>query len=390
MTPTRLVPARCPPAGATARTAARNRYVRAAGAHLAVQLGAVLVLWIMASWHDLDLFGRLTAWDGQWYLDLARHGYGGVADLDTDPSFPAAPLAFFPLFPMLTSLAATLPLVNITAGAILVSLTAGSVAACGLLRLADHIDGRRRVGMLLVVLHAGAPMAITFSMSYTEALFVAFAVWSLVGVLERNWLLAGVSCAWAGFTRSTASVLIIVVMVAALIAVWRGRDRRQALACAVMCPAGLAGYWTYVAVETGSLTGWQDIEERGWGLTWDWGARTVQWFPRALMTEQAVMTVGVAALLIIALTLTIRCARIGLPWPLVSYAAGVVALVIGTAGLEMTKARLLLPAACVLLIPVAVRLADRRRARMVGGAAAIVAPAVWYSAQSLTIWPLAI
>src|SRR4030081_2931167 len=103
-------------------------------------------------------------------------------------------------------------------------------------------------------------MGIALSMACTEAMFTAFAAWALVGVLERQWLLAGLCCFFAGLTRPTASVLVVVVVVAALVAAYRGWDRWWALACALLSPIGLLGYWALVAARTGSLTGWWGLE----------------------------------------------------------------------------------------------------------------------------------
>ncbi|WIX76655.1 hypothetical protein QRX50_35130 [Amycolatopsis carbonis] len=84
-----------------------------------------------------------------------------------------------------------------TAADLIVSTVAGIAAACGLYRI-GRLVSLPRVGLLLAVLWAGAPMAITASMVMTESLFTARAVWALVGVLERNWFLTGSATVFAG------------------------------------------------------------------------------------------------------------------------------------------------------------------------------------------------
>lgn len=372
------------------RRIAANPDARAVAVHLTVQALGVIVLALFTGWHDLDLLGRFTAWDGQWYLQIAENGYEGVTGLS--PSFENASLAFFPLYPMLISLVALLPGVGHIAAGLMISVAAGSIAACGLVRLARHVDPRPTVGLLLVALWAAAPMAITLSMVYTEALFSALAIWALVGVLERNWWVAAACCFYAGTVRSTAGALIAVVVVAALIAAWResGRARWHAVSCAVVSPLGLLGYWGYVATETGSLTGWADIEQRGWDMNFDFGAETAAWFVATLATGSSVMMLGAAVLLIAAAVLVGVCLYQRVPWPLTAYGALVLALVIGTGGLEMTKPRLLLVGSWALLIPVAVGLTNRQRPAMLGGAVALAALGVWFSAYSLTAWQYAI
>ena len=73
------------------------------------------------------------------------------------------------------------------------------MAAYGLTRLGELVPGgSRRAGLLLVGLFAAAPMGVVLSMTYTEALFCALTAWALVGVLRRQWVLAGAVHAGGG------------------------------------------------------------------------------------------------------------------------------------------------------------------------------------------------
>ncbi|EMD22938.1 hypothetical protein [Amycolatopsis azurea] len=362
-------------------------YLRAVAAYLAVRVLGVAMLAVMAAPRDLPLLERLSAWDGWWYLQIAERNYGGVPEpLDAAGElFPAAPMGFFPLYPGAMRVLGELGLPLLAAG-LVVSTGAGVVAACGLQRIGERFGGQR-VGLVLVVLWAGAPMSITQSMVYTESLFVALAAWSLVGVLERRFGMAAVCTMFAGLTRSTAVVLVAVVVVAAVLAATRGRgrDRWQLLGWAAIAPLGLAGYWGFVAARTGSLTGWQDIELRGWGVRWDWGREAAEYTVRLLTREGSrfetlVLFVTVAAVILGAVMIARR-----MPWPLVAYGIGVAVLAIGTAGFPQMRGRFLLPA-FVLLLPVAVGLAKRRPSTAVAVAAAFVLFGCWYSAYSLTAW----
>src|SRR5699024_4788716 len=284
------LPERAPGAVSLLTRARGNAYVRALAVYLGVQALGVLVLALLSAWHGLGLLDRLTAWDGKWYLDIATNGYDGVSG--HTPSFEHAALAFFPLYPLLITLVAGIPGVTPAAAALTISVSAGATAACGIVRIARAVDARPAVGLLLVALWAGAPMAIVLSMAYTEALFSALAVWALVGLLARNWLLAATCCLLAGTVRAVGGALIGTVAVAALCTAWRepGSQRWKALACLVTCPLGLVGYWTYVAVRTGDVTGWSDIEQRGWGMGFDFGVETAEWLVRTLATGSSVMT----------------------------------------------------------------------------------------------------
>jgi hypothetical protein len=56
----------------------RRPYAQAIGVYLAVRTVGVAVLAVMSAHNHQPLLDRLTAWDGQWYLELAELGYQGV------------------------------------------------------------------------------------------------------------------------------------------------------------------------------------------------------------------------------------------------------------------------------------------------------------------------
>lgn len=374
----------------------RRPYLQAIAAYLVVRTFSVALLVLFASHFDKSLLDRLTAWDGQWYLSIAEHGYRGITRglVDAAGQFaPHTPLAFFPAYPKTLSVLATVTGCSDTTAALTLSLVAGVVAACGIYRIGRIVDGRPRVGILLVTLWAGAPMAITLSMAYTEALFSAFAAWTLVAVLERRWLLAGLCCLGAGLTRSTAVVLIGVVILAALVEVCRKRAHWPEVVCIFLCPLGLLGYWLYVADVTGSWTGWFDLERRGWSTRFDGGQETLGFVKTMLVSGTSVMetltVLVVLATVVLAVLLAKSSFTARVPWQLTVYGAGIVVLIAGTAGLPFAKARFLLPA-FTLLLPVAVGLAGRRRSTQIAAATGFVLLGCWFSAYSLTGWRYAI
>jgi hypothetical protein len=372
---------------ATVASLARRPYPQAIAIYIAVRLIGVVVLAVMAAHNHQALLDRLTAWDGKWYLDIANLGYRGITD-KTDAHnqpLPNAPWAFFPLYPFFVSLLSMAPGVSTVAAALALSLGAGVAAACALVRIGRLFYPRRPIGLILVALWAGAPMGIALSMTYTEAMFTALAAWALVGVLERNWLLAGTCCIAAGLTRPTASVLVAVVVVAALIAAYRGRDRWWALGCALLSPIGLLGYWAAVAAQTGSLTGWWDLERVGWNTKFDFGVEATQFIGKALLTDKSVMQTLVALLVLTAVALAVLTVTNRLPWPLAAYGIGVVVMVVCTAGLPAAKVRFLLPG-FTLLLPIALGLVNRKPKTIVLSLAAWVLIGAWFSANSLTGW----
>lgn len=369
----------------------RSGYVHAAVLYLVARLVSVGALAAMAAPRNLPLGDRLQAWDGWWYLQIAEHDYTGVSNpLDAAGlPYPDASYGYFPLYPALTGLLEKLPGVTYFGAGILLSTLAGIAAATAMYRIGRLVHSPR-AGLLLAVLWGAAPMAIAESMVMTEALFTALAAWALAGVLERKWYLAAFATLFAGLTRSTACVLVAVVIIAAAIDVWRNKQRWNALLCVFVAPLGLLGYWMFVAVQTGSLTGWQDVELRGWNTRFDTGAEAWQWITHTLFTsgnawETLVVLVTLTAVALAVITVTDR----RVPWPLAAYAVGVVVLVLCSAGLPALKSRFLLPD-FALLLPVAMGLAGRKRSTMIAATTVFVLVGAWYSAYSLTVWKYAI
>lgn len=367
-------------------------HARAVAVYLVVRVVGVGMLAAMAAASDNDnsVIDWLTAWDGGWYLGLAEYGYRDLdGGLDGRGEFTKnyTAYAFFPLYPALVSTLARLPFLGIVSSALLLNVVFGAIAACGVVRLARLAGYGPRVGLILVALWAGAPMAISMSMAYTEALFIALAVWALVEVLERNWAYAGLYCIGAGLTRSTAVVLIAVVVLAALVSLARGRESAlSSLTCVLLAPLGLLGYWAHVASETGSLTGWFGVQQ-GWHSELDFGRHTFEWVSKTLSTGTSVMDVGAVLILGIAAVLAALAGVMRLPWPLVLYGAGFALFVVSFSGLMAAKPRFIFPAAVVLLLPVAIGLANRTRPTMLASVGVMVLLGGWYSAYSLVGWP---
>lgn len=367
-----------------------------AAVYLAVRMVGLAVLVVFAAANDTTVTDALTAWDGQWYLGIASGGYtdvplglvdaNGVRDATT-------PYAFFPGYPYLVRWAAWLPGVGLVSAGIVISLLSGVLAAYALMRIGAAVSTvpghRKRTGMLLVALFAAAPMAVALSMTYSEALFCALAAWALVGVLERRWLLAGLSCLGAGLVRPTATALVLTVLLAALVAIVTRRDRWWPWLGAALAPLGLVGYLAVVGVVTGQLLGWFALQQRGWESTFDGGAATARFAIEALTSSRdgpLLITIGVLAA---ALVLAGVGVRMRLPWPLLVYGFLVLLMDIGSNGLMNSKARLLLPA-FTLLIPLAVALARRRPMTAVVSVAGVSVFSAWFGAHALTVWPYAI
>jgi Dolichyl-phosphate-mannose-protein mannosyltransferase len=181
-------------------------------------------------------WGGFGAFDGQWYLLIARDGYG--------PPPPAEVATHWPFFPVLPGVIRGLSSLGLDpqGAATVFNHLIFLLALAGLWRLARrHVS--HRAAQLAVWSLALFPGAFIFSMVYPSAIFLAACVWAFLLAEERHDVLAGVVVAAAALARPNGIVLAVALLFAV-------RSLRRALvvcgpgvaALGVWC--GLCWYWT--------------------------------------------------------------------------------------------------------------------------------------------------
>lgn len=168
--------------------------------YLAVQAGVVGVLWGFSVLHHHPL--DLHPWDGDWYLEIAKHGYLGVDRQMADAyghRTQFTPMAFFPGYPIIFAVVAKGLGGDYVAGGVVVSVVAGAAAVTGVARLVGMVTRSQRTALTVVVLFAAAPMSVVYALVYPEALLAAASVWALVCVVQCRWWFAGPLAALAGW-----------------------------------------------------------------------------------------------------------------------------------------------------------------------------------------------
>ncbi|MEZ0090670.1 glycosyltransferase family 39 protein [Streptacidiphilus sp. EB129] len=336
-------------------------------AYAAVRLVGLLIAALYGSAHQTTMLNRLGSfWDAGWYVRIVQTGYSVGDGFIGNYGIPYSPRAFFPLFPWLAD-----PLnriLGLTPGTalVLVSCLAGLAAAWGVYAVADLVHGRR-AGVIAAVLWGVLPLAILENAAYSEALFTAFAAWTLYAVLARNWIWAGALCVLTGLTRPSAMAVTAAVAVAALVELYRIRRGRvtdvhwsRPLLAGLASPLGWGGYMLYVGWTQGSLTGYLHIQ-KAWNSSFDGGVSTLHWFNQVLLSGQAeslsnvveALTV-IGYLVLFAITLVHRQ-----PVALMVYSACLLVISLGNGSPYPPLARFLLPA-FPLLFPLAAALARSR------------------------------
>lgn len=360
--------------------------------HALARVIGLAVLTLMAHTAHQDPVSQLASWDGGWYVRIAQQGYARQLDLTAQGT---GSLAFYPLYPALIRVVSAVGGVSGVTAGVLISEVAAAVAAAGLYTLAARLWDRR-VAVLIVLLWSAQPLSIVLCMVYTEALFTALAVWALVALHRRNWPAAGMLALLAGLSRTSGLGVGAAVAAYAGWLWWRReqRSRWQPIA-AVLALAGAPLWWLLVGLRVDRLDAWFVVQDRIWGSRWDWGASVFSLGAR-LFSQQtrysgdAVFVIAVTyALLILAVVLLVEIVVRRTWWPLIVYAAVLLALTIGSDGFINAKPRFLVPI-FPLLIPLATALAGApRRVQLVVGGAVVLASA-WFGAYLLVVWEYSI
>jgi hypothetical protein len=292
-----------------------------------------------------SLWGWMTrGFDGGWYEAIAAHGYSHALVLK-------GAYMWFPGYPAVIAGLAWIPGMGIARAGVAVTLMSGLAAAWGIARLGMKLTGDSRVSLLMVALWGTAPGSMVLSMTYSEALFTALAVWALVAVVEQRWLTAGAATIAAGTVHSTAVVLVAAVAVGALIVTWESARRHswrcvswRPVAAAFMAPLGLVGYGAFVSMKLGRVDGWVSEEKKN-GVSFDWGTSTARLVRATVLDWPRPYTLLAVLVILAALVVAAWSLTEPIPVYLRVYTLGVVLLAVMTNALFLgSKPRFLLPA----------------------------------------------
>jgi hypothetical protein len=227
------------------------------------------------------MVGVWQRWDACWYTKIATYGY--------EPS--ELSVNFWPLFPALTAIVA-IPFAGAVAlSGLIVSAVAYVAAMIGLFRLVRR-DVNGAVALRTMVLITIFPTAFFLFAPFTEATFLALAVWTLLAARERHWAWAFVLGALATLTRIQGIFLTPVIgweaLAAAGLLAWRPwRDVRLPpldwgpLVQGVVASIGpIVGFLSFIAFST-AVAGQSPLDtQAAWGgkdFHWPWEVAAASW-----------------------------------------------------------------------------------------------------------------
>lgn len=361
----------------------------AALVYLASRVVTFASAWLASLVTGRPLARVLSSWDGNWYIAATLFGYPRTAAegsfVEGTGARVESPIAFFPLYPLVTrALRWVLPLSPYEA-AVLASLFFGGVAALLVWLIAAQVFDRR-VADRTVVLFCFFPGAFVLSWVYAEALMLALAAACLLALLRRRWLLAGLAAALAGATRPNALALVLACAWVAGVAVWKRREWR-ALVAPALAPIGALAYFAFLWRHTGDPFVWFYVQRHGWGEGIDFGRHNLEValdFVTDPLSDPLTFIVGLGLALVIFTVVLLVRAR--LPGALNVYALGLLGLTLASQTLS-ARPRFIL-SAFPLLIPLAKAVKGTAFAALAsafGGCMAILG--VLYALQKGNIYP---
>ena len=185
-----------------------------------------------------ELEHGLLSWDGAWYHDIARYGYGGV---------PLEGLRFFPLHPLLGKILSYPLLGNEGLGLIVVANALALVAGALLHRLALEETGDAALARRSAWYLALFPSAFVLVWGYSESLLLVASIGVFLALRRRWWWWAAGLGAVAGLSRPVGLLLVMPVAIVVAQDWRRGRrtDTGPRLAAVVGPLAGALLYLVY-------------------------------------------------------------------------------------------------------------------------------------------------
>ncbi len=350
-----------------------------------------LILVVALEHPDTTLVQRLTSWDADFFIRVARDGYDHGYQYDQSGHFVGNTLAFFPGYPALVRLVAFFG-PPFPVAAVVASLLAGG-AAVVLIHLLGSRLRDRRTGYLLAALFCGQPMAVVLSMGYSEALFCALVLAMLLALHRDNWLWAGAFGALAGLTRTTGLAAALALAAWAAWRFWADRGgsapRVRMVAGSVLALGAVPAYWLWVGLRVGHLDAWFVEQRQGWGTGVDGGAATWTFLVDTFRSADGFVSVA-AAFIILGTGVGVLVAVLTRVWPpFTLYGVLAFATVVGSSGYFNSRPRLLLPV-LVMLVPVAFGLARVRTRALVPAVAGMSLVGCWFGAYMITVWPYTI
>lgn len=295
----------------------------------------------------------VTRWDGRWYSRLALHGY--PSHLPTGPAGRIKPstAGFFLLYPLLTRVPMSLGIPFWLSG-MMINFVASTVAVLIIVLVGrEYLD--RHAAVMLGCLWTAFPISAVLTTTYTEATFTVFAAASLLFVLRRRWVAAGLAAALAGAVRSPGIVFAGAVGLGALEAIIRRREWRSLIGAA-LAPLGFLASIAYIGIRTGTPNAWSLTEHGGWHVRLTFGRGWLSFLQTPPSSPHNVLHLVTGLVVIALMVLTIAAVVLRPPVPIIVLVVVGAFTAFAFGGVEMDSAPRVMMSFFPVLAPLAILL----------------------------------
>ena len=207
---------------------------------------------------------NIAAYDGQWYLHIATHGYRNFSD----PNLEAASYAFFPLYPLLTKLVSIITGGNMALGALFITFVC-SFGSTILLYKLIRLEYSELLARYTTIYFLVTPSIIFFTATYTEALFFMLTAGAWYLVRTNRWWWSAPLAYLAALTRPQGVFLFIPFVVEYVFSVGKSAEplKKKILKGVSLlgAPLGLLTYYTFLYFETGNFFTHLITNQERWG-----------------------------------------------------------------------------------------------------------------------------
>ena len=166
--------------------------------------------------------GVVTNWDGQWYQQIAEHGYPRTLPRDEDGVVESNAWAFCPLYPALARLVMSLG-IGFAPAAVVVSLLAALGATLLLFAMVQETGGRSAALLAVVALNF-FPSAPVLQAAFTEGLALLLVLVCVAALARHRYGGFCVAVLLLGLTRPIAAPMAALMLVHAVL---RWREARR-------------------------------------------------------------------------------------------------------------------------------------------------------------------
>ena len=304
----------------------------------------IAMLALLALVNEDNVWGLLNKWDAVHYVNIASEGYF-FGTIGEDPAEEIR-LAFFPAFPMIMRVIHAVTGMDYALAGILFNFVATVFLAAGVMALVARWGYNQMGQSAAAIVVTTAPMSVVFNMPYTEALFGALAVWALVALVDKRWLMAAGIIFALSFVRITAVALVAVF---AFMVVVHARKSLKAWMALVVSGIPLIGFIWWASGKLEHVGGYFGTQDKHWNTGFDFGLATLKWIVQTLTsTETAGYLLTTMVIIGVPFALILAWRRVDVGTWLFSLALS--ANVILSDGVMHSRPRLMLPAA-VLFVP---------------------------------------